>query len=98
MPISAQRCLLLTQVLAVASGHAFAASDYLRQTKPGDTVFELASKMEASGCTITEEEIFGILGALGVDAQSVIKDLAQSGDIRWDKADSYTLVGWGKCR
>ena len=98
MPISAQLWLLFTQVLAVASGHAFAASDYLRQTKPGDAVFELASKMEANGCTLTEEEMFGILGALGVDAQSVIKDLAQTGDIRWDQANSYTLVGWGKCR
>ncbi len=82
----------------MASGHAFAASDYLRQAKPGDAVFELASKMEANGCVMTEEQIIGLLGALGVDAPSVIKDLAQSGDIRWDKADSYTSVGWGKCR
>lgn len=77
---------------------ALAASDYLEQMTPGDAIYELAAAMEARGCRMTEPEIFGFLAAQDVDAQSVIKDLAATGDLRWDQADSYTLRGWGKCR
>ncbi len=89
--------------LAVAGafvGQAVAASEYLRQLGPGDDAFELAQEMEKRGCTMTEKEVADFLGDRGAgvsDVQAVILDLTGSGDIVWDRKDSYTLVSWNSC-
>jgi hypothetical protein len=89
----------VSALLAIATP-AIPASEYLQSLGPGDLDYELAMEMEAQGCTMTESAMFAFLGEHGADLamrQAVIIDLARLGDLRWDGADSYTLVGWGQC-
>lgn len=89
--------------LAVAGlfiGQAHAASEYLRQLGPGDAPYELALEMEKRGCTMSEKEVADFLADRGAgisDVQAIILELTGSGDLVWDRTDSYTLVGWNSC-
>lgn len=94
------RWLMLPVAIGALAPVPGGASDYLDALGPGDLDWELARTMEAAGCTMTETAMLDRLRALGADismAQAVIVDLARLGDLSWDKADSYTLTGWGGC-
>lgn len=97
----AAACFCAGPLLALYMGHAVLAGGYLDQFTPGDYPYDLAAEMQTRGCTMTETAMSRFLAGRGAhisDVQATIVDLANAGNLVWDKKESYTLVGWGKCR
>lgn len=75
-------------------------TDYLDQFQPGDYPYDLAQKMQESGCTMTESAMAEFLGQHGAgisDIQATILNMAKAGYLTWDGNQSYTMVKGKTC-
>ena len=93
--------LFVSAILSLVFVAPAFCGDYLDRFSPGDFEYDLAAEMQRHDCKMTEQKMFDFLMSRGAGlsgAQATIKNLAEARDIIWNRKESYTLVGWGKCK